>query len=241
MRFALTSQHREFFFKNHFIELEGLVPPDTCNAMQAMCDESLQKQLGSEVEAHKAAEEERYLAGRDLFRQSEPIASFSKKRQFGEVFSEISHKRTLRLLYTQYLRTFDTPSRPERQLSFLHNALTLQESASFQGVLGAVIVTFATSLTGEQHTALSVEDDATLVCPTATHAGNVVLINDLSPISFAQLFSSPNEAHLMMVYGEPNAVYRKVDEDPMCHHPKTLGYAYGDMLQDDLNPIVYRG
>lgn len=233
MRFELTSRHREFFFQHHFIELSEVVSPKDCAAMQAICDAALLERLET---PEKASEEELLLAGRDLFRSNEEIKRFALKRQFAELFSQISHKKPLRLIYTQYLRTFDKPA--QKQLPFLHSAHTFEESGAFQGIYGAITITFSTSIAPKEE--LSVQDDVTLVCPTATEKGSAVLVHASSPLCYTPLFTSPNEAHFMIVYGEPNAIYRKSEEDPMTHFPKTLGYSFGDVLKEDLNPTVYR-
>jgi len=240
MRFELTSHHREFFFQRHFIELADLLSKEECDTMRAMCDRVLFKQLGDEHLDRTMTEEELFLAGRDLFRHDSEIKRFAQKRQFAELFSQISHKKPLRLLYTQYLRTFDKVAPQGKQLPFLHSDHMLGESGSFQGIYGAIIITFSTSRTNLPHAELSIKDDVTVICPTATEVGNVVLVNESSPLSFAPLYSSPNEAHLMLVYGESNTVYRRSETDPLAHFPKTLGYSFGDVLKEELNPIVYR-
>ncbi len=240
MKFELTSTLRGFFFKNHFLELEDVIDPSVCGDLQKKADTLLSQKLGANTPLEKATEEELYVAGRDLFRLDDEMQKFVCKRQFAELFSELTHKRPLRLLYTQYLRNVNGRVKNKPLLDYLHTDVTLQESSPFQGIYGAVIVTLETHIGDSPHVELNVEDDISIVRPTASRVGNIVFIGEESPVSFAPLYEEKSEAHLLIAFGDPNAVYRKSETDPLAHHPKTLGYSFGDTLKDELHPIVYR-
>jgi len=51
---------------------------------------------------------------------------------------------------------------------------------------------------------------------------------------------SGEQRYLMLVYTHPTAIYYLEEKDPKTHHLKSLGYVFGDRLNDKLNPIVYR-
>jgi hypothetical protein len=71
MRFALTADHREFFSKNNYIELEGIIPSDQIASLKKSVDETLAIRL--RLPAVKVADRpplDLFQAGYDLWRDS---------------------------------------------------------------------------------------------------------------------------------------------------------------------------
>lgn len=73
MRFTTSFEHRDFFSKNGYIEFEQLISLDECALLRSK------------------------TADLDLWRQDPLVKKISLRSQYGEIASELSHKKILRI------------------------------------------------------------------------------------------------------------------------------------------------
>ena len=74
----------------------------------------------------------------------------------------------------------------------------------------------------------------------AKKAGNAVFFTPELPIDFSKLITDDSHRYLLITYTHSTAIYYMEENDPQTHVPKSLGYVFGDRLNDKFNPIIYR-
>ncbi|MBY0530078.1 MAG: hypothetical protein K2P51_07835 [Rhabdochlamydiaceae bacterium] len=221
MRHAVTLEHRDFFFKNRYIEFDGLLSLEQATLLQKEIDETLSQRLV----AKSPSCIETFQAGYDLWRENALIKKWAFKNTFAEVAADLLQTHLFRIAFDQYLCPdgIATPLSSPAPLSLLSSAKPL--SGAFLICLSGG--TIPSSIDTSQ-------------CPFPLKEGNVVFFSPQLPISWNLLFQLQHFRWLLVAYAPKQAIYHLENKDPHTHAWKRLGYVFGDSLNDTLHPIVYR-
>lgn len=234
MKFALDSNHRDFFQKNLAIEFDGLLDEKHLIPFKSHINMALAARLKEKKEPQSP--ENLFMAGRDLWRMDASIRKIDAHRKFAEIASELITHKPLRLGYDQYI-----PAPPAPQVlghhrtpydDLLHRTPSLEEISSLQGLLCGLMLCIQapdTIETQDTHAIFSAK------------AGNGVFFSPQAIIDFqALVHKRQGFAYILIVYVQSSTVYILNTEDPHAHTLKNYGYVFGDKLSDKSNPIIYR-
>jgi len=120
MRYATSREQRDFFFKNGFIEFEGLLTEEEREAALEAVHLALKKRGGA---LH-------FESGRDLWRVAPEVKKLSAKRRLAEIISELTGCRPIKLGCDQLLAPKGLP----------WQECSLEEIAPFQGAAGGALI-----------------------------------------------------------------------------------------------------
>ncbi len=223
MRFTISAEHRDFFIKNHFIELETLISPQQIEALYKHAEETVAKRLRLPVHQLKARPApEIYQAGYDLWRDCEPIKKIAHKQSFAEIACDLMQTMPLRYGFDQYfamtkctVSPYDVPS-------------SLQEISCLSPLAGAMIVP------------LQDLSSPPSFFPMPLKKGNVLFISPTFSLPWPQLFSTPELCFFMIAFAMEKTCFRADSHDPHAVSLKKLGYVFNDLLSDKLHPILLR-
>lgn len=94
MRHALTKEHLDFFYQNHFITFEEVISQKECAALNA----ALEEQIGNENDPEKIFEK-----GHNTWRKDPRIKKVVLSSRLAEIATQLSKERTLRIGSDQIL------------------------------------------------------------------------------------------------------------------------------------------
>lgn len=235
MKFAIISEHREFFQKEHTIEFEGLFTAVQLSQLVSSIDESLADQLiVSGDELPQLSPGKLFMAGHDLWRSSPQIKKLVAQKQLAEIAAELIEQKTLRLGYDQLFPEFrgriykTAVSDAYHQL--LNTQLTLAGISSIEGVQCGLMI----CLKGD---GTAPADHGTVFSKIP---GSGVFFHPDAPLDFHHIQQHPLHSYLLIVYARNNATYKLNEIDPHTYSLKHLGVTFGEKLSDKFNPIVYR-
>ncbi|HRD55544.1 MAG TPA: hypothetical protein PLC42_04015, partial [Parachlamydiaceae bacterium] len=143
---------------------------------------------------------------------------------------ELIEFRPLRFGYDQLFVNSKRDDEWNPYKSLILEPAALKDISSLQGVLCAAMICLKSDTD-------SVAVESPFFPKTA---GNVTFFSGDALVNFNALMGSGEQRYLMLVYTHPTAIYYLEEKDPKTHHLKSLGYVFGDRLNDKLNPIVYR-
>lgn len=234
MKFAVASEHRDYFQKNKYIEFEGLLNAEQLMLLKEGIDAAIGKHLHLPVaKLNRLTSERKFMAGRDPWRLDDHVKKIVTSSQLADIASELIEKKPLRLGYVQYYPK--TPSHDNVITKTAYDGLLAKESSledvsCLQGVLCGLMISLSDGpIDAENNTS---------VFPSK--AGNGIFIQPSHIINFTELRKKNDQEFLLIVYSEKNAVYIMREGDPQVHALKMLGYVFGDKLSDKLNPILCR-
>jgi hypothetical protein len=230
MYFAVDGTHRDFFRKHRWIEFEGLLSSPRLATLEKEIEAVLSQRLKmDEKEKTVLSDYAAFMAGRDLWRGSQPIKKQLVNKNFAEIASEIIEHKPLRMGYDQLLPVAEGGLKGDNAYTkFLQKTPTLQEISPIQGVLCGLILCLKSAASNGQ--------SSTLFTPTA---GNGVVFAPDFPIPFHELKARAGCVYLLIVYVDAKAVYTHLEGVPHASDFKKIGYNLGDRLTDRLNPLVY--
>ena len=174
MQFALTPDHREFFNKNSYIELEGLLLADQIALLRKNADETLSSRLRlPAAKLNELQAVDLFKAGYDLWRDNETIKKTTQKKALAALASDLFQTLPIRLAFDEYIYTSKSAAAPFSQ------AFSLQETSCLSPLAGALI--------------LPLEDleQPLSFFPLPIKSGNGLFISPSLPIPWPQLYSSP--------------------------------------------------
>ncbi|MBS0621130.1 MAG: hypothetical protein JSS61_06700 [Verrucomicrobia bacterium] len=210
MHFAITSDYLEYFRKNHYIELEGILSPEHA----ADLGRRARSLVGM---SHSGAA--LFQAGWDLWRQDPEIKKIVCKRGLAKLAGELFQVPSLRLAFDQYLTS---------QAIYQRGPESLQQDACLSPLIGALILQLGTLESPPPH------------FPLPTVAGNGLFVSPHFPIPWPEMALIPDLEILIIGFSHPKTFFRAETRDPRAPLLKKLGYNYGDLLSDALHPLVLR-
>jgi hypothetical protein len=223
MRFALNSDHKDFYSKNGFVEFENLIAPDSLASLQKEIDETLSSRL--KTFSSRLADQPKtalFEKGFDLWRENSAIKKALTRITFSDIASELFQTPFLRIGFDQYI---DTGSGAERPLT---DPLSLNQMSCANPLVGALIISFSEQSVDPQ------------ICPIPSQPGRGIFLSADKVIPWDQLFSQHSVRLLLFAYAAKKTFYRLEKNDPHTHVWKGLGYVFGDLLNDHLHPVLHR-
>ena len=214
MRFALTKDHLDFFYRHHYIEFEELLSPAEIKALLSGIETVLAKRT------HQTPTPETiYRAGYNVWSEDPRVKKVALSSRLAEIASQLSKERTLRLAFDQILygAPSETPLFPEPR--------TLKELSSVQPVICGLILTL--------ESATPLED------PQPKKAGNATFFSPRHPLSFDYLTQNISMTQYLIVYTGEKSLYIHTPTDPHTHALKKQDYVFGDRLGSS-HPIVLK-
>lgn len=231
MRYAVDKQHRDFFRKTGYIELEGLFPSAQRLTLNESIDNSLAVRCNIPLDkVSLCPAEQQFLAGRDLWRDTHEVRKLMLHGSLSELVEELIEERAMRIGYDQLF-----PILPKRQTEnvyshYLKQSGSLIDISPISGLLCGILIPLSPEEMGEE-------------APTTTNLfackpGNAVFFQPQVALPFDTLFSLPRQRYLLCVYAQSNATYMLQSRDPHTHAWKRLGYRVGERLNDKFHPLV---
>lgn len=215
------------FESKGFVELPGIFTEKELTRLKDAIESTLEKRYEASKERfHRFKPKDWYLKSRDLFRDSADIRRVLLNGKLGKVAAQLIHQKPLRLAADQWLFG-------GQPLPFRNN---LMRSFPFQGTLmGAMI-----SLGGDSQTPQNEEETPPSLF-FSKEPGHVVLFKGGLPLDFAEDYAPPPSCnYLTVVITKQKAIYTLQENDPCTHHLKSLGFGFGDRLNDVEHPYLIR-
>lgn len=166
-------------------------------------------------------QEKEKLESRDLFRRNEAVKKIVCGSKLVRLAYEFLQKKPLRLVFDQLVmekRGKNTQQRKE----------TFQEVCCLGGLEGVFLICIQSPMRKDES------------FPYDLTPGNGFLVSPTVPYPFFQLTPSEDHRFLLIGYGGTYSQYLYEPRDPHCHYLKTLGYVFGDRLNDRDHPILLR-
>lgn len=240
MKYAIASEHRDFFRKQGSIEFEGLLTAEQLHALNTEITSVLSQRLKITPPNVKRESSQRlFMGGHNLWRDSVAIKKLIWQQRFAEIASELVEQKPVRIGYDQY---FPSPSRfgldekeSREYADLLAKELSLEEVTSLQGVLCGLMLCLDAPLEAPVAESEPVPGDVFSI-----KAGNGIFIGPETVIAFDRLKALKNNRYLLLTYAQLTTIYIHRENDPHTHALKRLDYVYGDKLRDKTNPIIYR-
>lgn len=233
MKFAIASEHRDFFSKNGYIEFDALLTSEQLDKLNQDIKQALVNRLKlinhSSLERYSA--DDLYVHGRDLWRTIPAIKKIVCNASLAEIAWEFCQERPLRIGYDQWLPAQKKewpgiPNKPGPYQHLLTATDTIASLSCIQGVTSALVI----CLTGKA------EEEPSGIFPTTPGHGIYLAVEH--PVDFSLM--SKECDYLLITYAIRKSVYVLNQNDPLCHDFKQWGYTFSDALTDKLNPIILR-
>lgn len=235
MKFAVASEHRDFYHKNQLIEFNDLLTPEHLAELNKQINEYLATKLG--IPAYKvknASPEAQFSAGRDLWRVNDPLKRMILSPKLAEIGSELIEKKPLRIGYDQLFPEakpiFDPYAVKDNYSNFVQKHRSLHEVSCLRDIACGLML----CLSGPEQ--MKSETQSIF---SQTPGSGVYFDPELS-VDFNEIEEYGNHRYLLIVYCLQSAVYALNQDDPHTHALKHLGYVFNDRLNDKLNPIIFR-
>jgi hypothetical protein len=212
MKQVIEYGHIEFFKQNGYLELEDFLSEDKLYLLNQEI-ESTQKQK----KLHHKSPEDLFLESHDLFRSLPDLKMLLLSPQVAMVISQLTHQNAFRLLFDQLLVFPASLHYP--------NPLNISD-LSFQGVLLGGLLK------------LSGAESEQSVLPRKP--GFVSFFNPTKEIPMDLFQERSSTEYLLFAFGKKEALYKLSPKDPHTHSLKNFGYGYGDHLNNEFHPLIFK-
>ncbi len=227
MRFALLDSYFDFFLKHQILQLEGLLSEEETKALSIQIETLLIKHLHQKP-LDVASNIEIWKAGKDLWKESSEIKKILFRMQLGEITHFLFKKRPIRLAYSQVVFTGN------KQDSLFSSPKTLEEISSIDPIFGGALLCLENSLESEEIETSNIPQLKRL------KKGNVLFFSGKHPIPFPELFAQKGLKALLLCFAAGNIRYKLEPQDPHTHELKKTGHAFGDLIEEEICPYLYR-
>ena len=218
MRFKIKGDHRKVLEKQKFIEFEDVFTLEEIEKVSSHVDQALGKRAKQLIDTQSC--EQLFREGRDLWRDDPALENFICNRGLAQLAAQLFHQNTLCLAFDQALRTTLRPGYPEA------TPATLQERSCIQPLAGAILI----RLHGESH--------PFSMLPKKRE--NAVLLGPNLILPWEIFFQESRCSFLLIAYAPAKSLYVCEKNDPNLHFLKKLGYGFGDNLNTDFHPLLYK-
>lgn len=231
MKFVIDSELKSLFFKQGYVELEGLLTEKELVQLYMAVNQSFIKRS---LEQKGKTFPDTYLGllecGRDLYREDTLIQRYALKSKWLPIVKELSGEKQLRLGFDQWLISFPKePKITKSMKEFMEAKNSLKSFSCLQNpVLGLAIC--LNSLENN----VNVEEGCEVF---PKQAGNAIFFSNKARFDL-KLFEASQELQVLLIGFTPiKATYIHKPHNPITHILKQLGYNYGDRLLDRYHPI----
>lgn len=220
MRFSLTKEYKEFFYRNKHIEFEDVLSLEQVASLQAGLHDALSKR---DPKIYKKGTP---LAGRDLFRSSSEVQKIAFSKKFPQVAYDLTSKTPLRLAFDLHL----TPK-------VIGNHYFGKVADFKQGsCLSEIYCLLFFRLGGSP---IATPEGAAFI-PSPQKVGNLVIVHPELPIDLETLLQDKDQEFYVIAYGSDRLCYTLNELDPITHLIKRFGYVFGDLMKEDTHPLIFR-
>lgn len=212
MKFSISLEQR------NFLNQKGYIP------FYALLSSLELKTLNDALQSKKLN------AKHDLWRENDTIKQIVFSRRLVNLVYELTNTKPLRIAFDHYL-----PEKSKSMLDvekktsveeFFENPIPLQDRISINPLVGMFLLILNT--------------DADINEETTVTAGGGYFILPTTTFSLDELSLTPNQRLFLIGYGDSHSQYLYEIRDPEVHFLKTLGYVFGDKLNDHVHPILFR-
>lgn len=225
MKYTILGEHQKFFLNNHYVEFQQLLNPQQIEELKKSCFQSLALRLG--IQQARLSErnfENTFNAGHDFFRQDMSIRKIVTKKNFAEIAFELSSERPLRLAYDQLFYSGKAPN--QMNSGILQGQQNLKEISGLQGTTHGLML------------CLDPGTNQVPQAPFSLEPGSGIYFSEKLPLHLDIFYQNSNMIYLLIVFCSAKSIVMQNQFFPFAY--KQHGYATGDLLRDDLNPIVFR-
>lgn len=226
MKFIVGSDEIFSYESTGHVELPGIFTDKELARLKTGIETALEKRYeASKDKFYRFKPKDWYLKSRDLFRDSDEIRKIILNGKIGKVAEQLVHEKHLRLAADQWLFSGEP-------LPFRNN---LMRSFPFQGtLLGAMIAMEAPEAAHNKD-----KSQSSLFFPEKP--GHITFFKGGLPFDFAENFA-PQEGfnYFLIVIAKQKSIYTLQENDPCTHTLKTLGFGFGDRLNDVDHPYLAR-
>jgi hypothetical protein len=227
MKYAVDSEHRDFFQKHRFLELEELLTPKQLEEANAAIEAALKVRL-SVNQLDQQSAENLFMAGRDLWRQDQQLRKLICQRGLAEIASELISVKPIALAFDQLIVSPDlhplVTADNRAYIDLMKTPTSLEEISSVQGLVCGLLLCLRA---GEPHP----------LFPSV--AGHGVYFDPKVPLDFGFLRRDRERRLLLIAYAEKSSYYYQQNNDPHLHYLKRFGYHFGDKLSIKHIPPVF--
>ncbi|VHO04122.1 hypothetical protein [Candidatus Rhabdochlamydia sp. T3358] len=132
MRLFLTDDQKEFFQKNRFIEIEGLLPLEKITQIEKLSDLTLAKRLQSKSSLEY-----------DLWRDNKELKEILHKRSLIKIIAELFNTFPLRIAFDQYIKATSIPP--------IQTTWALEELSCIKPLAGSILIPLSFSKPLKSH------------------------------------------------------------------------------------------
>lgn len=211
MKFSSSTEQRDYFAKNRFVAFEGLFKPEELQVLNQVID-GLPKTN----------------RGRDIFREDPAVKKVIFSRRLVELAFDLLQKKPIRFAFDQVL--FEKPAFQKNQQEPLEPPKTFLDLSCVRPLECVFLICIQSAVFAEPETS-----------PTTAFAlepGSGILARPDVIFPFMNFSPSPSRRYLMIAYGNSHSQYLYEPQDPGCHFLKSLGYVFGDRLNEKLHPTL---
>jgi len=221
MRFKVTGDHRKVLEKQKFIEFEDVFSLEEIAKVASHVDTVLAKRTKQLIDTQSCPE--LFHAGRDVWRDDPVLQQFICNRGLAQLTAQLFQQNTLCLGFDQALRSTTRPGFPNQLPA------SLQQKSCIQPLAGVVLI----RLLGDW-------GDADPLSLLPKKRENAVLMAPSLIVPWEMFFQEPKRSFLMLGYASAKALYVSEKNDLNLHFLKKLGYVFGDHLNTNFHPLLYK-
>ena len=220
----ISSQQAHFYKQNGYIEFEAIFSATECTTLQDQLQTILFSRLKRKLRHIPA--KELYENGRDLWREHNSLKSTLLARRMTSIALGLVNKHQLRLGCDQWI---EAGCEWTKQVK-LNTLIGLQNIAC--GFLIRM-----TDPQKEEPVQPTFLQEIGLI-PLPAQRGNALIVAPQLLLNFPKLaIFSPTNLYLV-VYTHTNAVYIHSTTDPLNKQLKSMGYNFGDTLNNQSHPLI---
>ena len=232
MKLALEGQQQEHYRRHGALEVEGLVTQRQVQELNSAIATALSRRLALAADAvEQQPEAALFMAGRDLWRDSEAMRKFICSPRLAHIAHELTNAKALRVGCDQLFECTTQASlvaREDPQFSkLLEKPRALDEVLCVQGIVTGILIRLSPA-------------EGPSLPHIPQQSGNVVFLSPQVLFNIESLYRNKGQRFLLIVYAEERAQYVLRDIDPHTHALKKIGYGFGDRLNQQNNPLVFR-
>ncbi len=219
MKFSLPNSYYDFFLKYHILQLENALSIEEADQIQNLLYKNL-------LSKKNISHQDLWKSGKDLWTHDTEIKKILGRLHLGDLAHFLFKKRPIRLASMHILST------ENRGSPLFTEELGLQEICCINPLLGGAML-WINPMNSE---------DGTKEVPNLLHGskGDLVFFSENYPIPFPSLYRKENALALIFTFTSSNARYLLAPKDPLTHDLKKSGYVFGDLLQEEECPYLYR-
>lgn len=226
MKFSVSLEQRDFFRKTGFIHFVDLLNTSELAILNSGIEESLA------VIRKKISQREPASLGRDLWRLNEGIKKIVFSKRLIDLAYELIQKKPLRIAFDELLPEKSLYSRHEINDFHYSDTASFQEHSCISGLQGHFLLCIKrfpdTVPAGDSNPLFALEE------------GSGFFIAPEAVFPFLSATPSTTMRFFLIGYCDKFSQYLHEERDPHCHFLKSLGYVFGDTLNDRLHPIILR-